>query len=382
MELLILTEKSVNELIASLTKQWITDFFKTKSFITGDEIVAFASHKQVNHFILFQIYQDWNTFQSKLQHPFFDFKHEEVKKAMVEFHNVLSRHIKVERSEFRGMVEKAIYNNLKLIINPAECFANFFFQSKESIPITLFEKYANYFVDFDFIISSILSYHKKNNLQIVEKKVFVEKIDRVVQLYEEKQGQNFTVYRKAIFAQLTGYFWEDYINSNQVVEDPKTAIPQKEKTILKENKLITQFGEIDSELEIPVIQNSKIEDQVNQEVSKKHNILNSFIQTENSSKPRLIDQYKQSQQPNNLSLNKKNVTVEQIPLYKRFQFSQKMFQGNSEALKTCIEDLNDCETVSDLEYVLNKKYLLPNNLTLEDELALEFYQLFKRRFEN
>src|SRR5687768_5457656 len=119
-------------LIASLSQKLNDQFFSgSKNFITGEEIIKFSSHRQINNFILFQIYQDWNSYIQKIGHPFYDFSHEEVRKSMSQFLNVLSGHLRVSRQDFRSIVEKAVFNTLNLTLNPTEAFSSFFFLNKE-----------------------------------------------------------------------------------------------------------------------------------------------------------------------------------------------------------------------------------------------------------
>jgi hypothetical protein len=179
--------------------------FTHKNYITGDEILQFSGNAQLNKFILFQIYQEWNAYTSKISHPYFDFSHPEVKDALKNFQNILSRHIKIDKFDFRLLVEKAYFNKLKLIFNPAEALVNFFYLSRDKVTVQLFEKYANYFSDFDFILSGVLTYYKKNNAEHIDKNGFIEKMLKITVLYENKTGCSIDDYRNQLFKDLVGW---------------------------------------------------------------------------------------------------------------------------------------------------------------------------------
>jgi len=56
----------------------------------------------------------------RLESPYFDYKSPEVKKAMVQFMNVLSQHIQVGRSDIEKLVEEALEQCLLIVVDPAE----------------------------------------------------------------------------------------------------------------------------------------------------------------------------------------------------------------------------------------------------------------------
>jgi hypothetical protein len=203
--------------------------FTHKNYICGDDVLQFSENAQLNKFILFQIYQEWNVYISKISHPYFDFSHPEVKNTLKNFQNVLSRHIKIDKFDFRLLVEKAYFNKLKLIFNPTEALVNFFYLSRDKVTIQLFERYANYFSDFDFILNGVLTYYKKNNAEHIDKNSFIEKMLKITVLYENKTGMSIDNYRNQLFKDLVG--WDISLLSASPKTDFTFHLPQEKEDL-------------------------------------------------------------------------------------------------------------------------------------------------------
>jgi hypothetical protein len=216
--------------------------FTHKNYISGEEVLQFSENTQLNKFILFQIYQEWNVYISKISHPYFDFSHPEVKNALKNFQNILSRHIKIDRFDFRLLVEKAYFNKLKLIFNPTETLVNFFYLSRDKVAVELFERYANYFSDFDFILNGILTYYKKNNAEYIDKNSFIEKMLKITVLYENKTGLSIDNYRNQLFKDLVG--WDISLLSAPAKADFTFHLPQEKEDLCAASEPAGAFASI------------------------------------------------------------------------------------------------------------------------------------------
>ena len=163
MKKIILADQKLNQLVDEITvtlMQAAQDRFENGA-IGGADIATFSQHAQVNHFILFRIYQDWNAQISQMVHPYFDFNDAEVKEGLRRFLNILSSHIRVREEDFEPLVRQAVYNSLKLILNAEDSIGRFFFLNTEAVGIEVFRKHAHYFISYDFVIQAILKYHEK-----------------------------------------------------------------------------------------------------------------------------------------------------------------------------------------------------------------------------
>ncbi|MCB9234579.1 MAG: hypothetical protein H6581_23185 [Bacteroidia bacterium] len=211
MKPILIQDHKANTLINQQLKELLSSYYFPGGTIEGKRIISFSQHKQINLFILFQIYQDWSGQVNEMVHPYFDFSHEEVKNALKNFQNVLSRHILVKKEDFAPLVEKAVYNTLRLITDPVDTLNKFFFKSSERIPLALFQKHASYFSDFDFAIQSISKYYEKNEINVVEKEDFFLKFEKVIGIFEKKEDSEIRDYQEKLFEKAFGESLESYL---------------------------------------------------------------------------------------------------------------------------------------------------------------------------
>ena len=95
------------------------DFFKGgKEVITGKEILKVTPSKQVNFFVIKLLFRYWQEETKKLESPFFNYKHEEVRQAMIQFMNVLSQHIEINKEKFETLLNHAVKDTLYLAAMP------------------------------------------------------------------------------------------------------------------------------------------------------------------------------------------------------------------------------------------------------------------------
>lgn len=221
-----LPEEKLNELAREVSESLLASHDFRDGTIRGEDLSAFTQHEQINKFLLFQVYQVWNMQLSKLKHPFFDFDQEEVQEALHDLRNLLSRHISIKKEDFQPLLQRAVYNNLKLLLDPHDAFSSFFFVNGNQTSVELFGRYVPFFSDLDFVVNSILKYCQKNDFSTVGKDTFFEKMDRVFTLYSQKSGQHIDQYRDNILQKLSGKSLSD-IESLAIAEKARLEAEQQ-----------------------------------------------------------------------------------------------------------------------------------------------------------
>lgn len=235
MKKIILSDNKLNLLVDDVTNALLRQKPTPTGSIPGGDITHFCPHNQVNQFILFRVYQDANGYLAQLNHAYFDFGAAEVKEELRRMLAVLSRNILVREGDFKTLLRAAVYNTLRLILNPEDTLMGFFFGNADSIPIDLYRRNAVYFSDFDFIVRSILSWYEKNELNRVEKEVFQEKLGRVVELFERKEGRSIGEYQRGLFKSLTGKDLDAVMGmAASTIEERKE--PETQQSVVEEQK--------------------------------------------------------------------------------------------------------------------------------------------------
>ena len=118
MDQLKLNHQRIGEYCQNLGEILAESFFLEKETIEGKEILNFCPLKQVNFFIMKTLFAKWQEEEKRIQSPYFDFDHDKVKTALKNFMNVLSQHIRVNKTEFLPVLSHAIEESIYLAASP------------------------------------------------------------------------------------------------------------------------------------------------------------------------------------------------------------------------------------------------------------------------
>ena len=110
----------------------ITGFFSEHERVAGDQILRLTPIQQVNLFTVKELLVAWRKEVRKLESPYFDYNSKDVKKALKQFMNILSRHISIEKTDFEPVLKKAVFNSLLLILSPYDFYCKEINQPQQS----------------------------------------------------------------------------------------------------------------------------------------------------------------------------------------------------------------------------------------------------------
>lgn len=114
-----LNEDFIDSYCEKFASKVSSDFFKDgTTVITGKEILNVTPSKQVNFFVIKLLFRYWQEETKKLESPFFNYKHDEVRQAMIQFMNVLSQHIEINRDKFETLLNHAVKDTIYLAAMP------------------------------------------------------------------------------------------------------------------------------------------------------------------------------------------------------------------------------------------------------------------------
>jgi hypothetical protein len=434
-----------NILINQLTEKYIRRFFTPgKKFIKGPEILHFCDNQQINKFIFFQLHQNWNKYQSGLVHPHYDFAHEEVRKALNSFLSVLSAHIQISEQDFRPFVEKALFNCISLLLSPEETFDSFYFANKDSVGLVLMERNATHFAYFDFIIQGIILFHQNQHMPLVRKSVFLEKFAKAEDL-AAKKGQSLETYRRELFRRLADKDLfeiartadgsipmpelppgpnreeaiiplsessfqveeaiQEKVNTSPVHESPSQFVQDEETLVQPDSdseETLKASSQASAQVETEQIQSTTTAEGVTAPeapISKESSTLQlgetekpsasseeveiPKVENAEEEKPQtladLFQQKTSESQPSNAKRGP--ISLDNIPIHKQFQFSQKIFLGNNVQFRAFVQEINTTHSWEQADKLLKEKVIQPNNLKEEDSLLQEFIQIVRNRYD-
>ena len=103
----------------SFSEAVVNEAYADQESLGGKGLLRLSPCKQLNFFVMKSLFNQWQEEMRRLESPYFDYKAAEVKKAMVQFMNVLSQHIQVGQSDIRQLIEEALEQCLLIVVDPA-----------------------------------------------------------------------------------------------------------------------------------------------------------------------------------------------------------------------------------------------------------------------
>lgn len=122
--------------------------FASHDTINGPQLINFTPVKQVNLFAIKELLLKWHHEMANLRSVYFDFENDEVKEALLNFMNVLSRKILMKRNAFEPLLQKAIHDTFLIVLAPVATFEDKFLRIQEEITLPKLQENLKY-IDID-----------------------------------------------------------------------------------------------------------------------------------------------------------------------------------------------------------------------------------------
>lgn len=135
---------SIERYSTNLAKHLCDRYFASNQAINGQQLITFSPVKQINLFVIQELLLRWNQEMAHLKSPYFDFENQEVKEALVQFMNVLSRKILVRQPHFEPLLSKAIADTQLWVLDPARIFNEKFIQVQDEISAPKLQSHLKY----------------------------------------------------------------------------------------------------------------------------------------------------------------------------------------------------------------------------------------------
>lgn len=309
----------------------IDNFFKTKKTISGSEIIDVTPVKQINYFVLKNLFTKWQSELSRLESPYFDYKNEEVRKSMQQLMNVLSKNIVIEETNLKPLLMESISETLFITLSPYD----YYHQNIEDSP-SLTMKYlssqARYIrINKHLYMLLLEALENEKADKVLDQQYVFEKLDDIFKSTAEGPED--------IDAYLTELSKIEPLDANHFFVDDITLTATEEAEIDEiQNHLFQDFEEMD-DLAI-----EKSRQQLNDRFANEQKTLNEKMATET------VDIATAHAEKKVDSIHK-SISVNQ-----RYLFVKELFDGESEAFDNAISEVNDCDTFEDAVGLLVQNY--------------------------
>jgi hypothetical protein len=182
-----LNHQAIDAYSKALAKQLSQSFFSNSSHISGKEILELSPNKQINLMVLKNLFKKWKKENAKLQSPYFDYHSDEVKKAMKDFMNILSRHIYVKKEHFEPLLKESIKDSVLLAFSPYDFYSKEINQRDDSrLRLSDLKDLKKYIKFNDFLLDGLIEHFKSHKEDVVFNDTAFEMFNEVCSNSEEQ----------------------------------------------------------------------------------------------------------------------------------------------------------------------------------------------------
>lgn len=318
-------------------------FFNDHEIAEGEKLLEISSIKQVNLFVVMGLYQAWKQEFSKLKSPFFNYGSKDVRKALKEFMNVLSRNIAVEELTLKPLLRTASRQALLLGLSPYHFFAELI-NSREHTRVSLndLKEWRKYIKMNRHLMDGLIARFEKDGI----KEAFNDEAFRIFNEVLETGDQEPDDFEKmvAAFTEVLPLALEEIWSS------PKKAEASAEEPKKEENNQKIILPLKDEEEQAPPNLNDRLRKEEQVTLADLH-----------AAKP--------------ISSIKEHITLNQ-----RYMFAQELFNNDSEAFAHAIERVEEQATLDNALQVLVDEFASQRGWDMESSPVIELLDVISKRY--
>lgn len=319
--------KAIEEYSDEFANKVLEAYFGSRESISGRDILQFSELKQINFFIVYELFRTWREESDKSRSLYFDYEAPEVRAAQEALMNALSNHILVKRDDFSPLLKLAVYNTVLLVVDPYDFFAD------------MIEGRHNELIPSNF----------REHLRYV--KINKAPLQRLLERLEERNVSSIS--GNEAFGLLDSILEE----VNFTPEDIEGYLAIFSKTVPVE---VGKFYEVPA---VPVKKNTEQDNNYQWQPVK--SVVNDGLA--HDPRPTVADNFKR------ITSIRESLTINQ-----KFMFTKALFHGDFELFSKAVEDLDRQDHIQGAMRYIEINY---EEWDRESEEFIEFMELLGKRFE-
>jgi hypothetical protein len=347
-------------------------FFTSRQFITGQDIIQLTSSTQVNFFIIKRLFELWQEELSKLKSsPYFDYRDIAVHEALTQFMNVLSRRIKVERSNLEPLVKVAVSQAIQVATDPVSFYQKEINKAPQGKINDFLRENKKYYKWNDRVVSFLIDktgfgHDSDSYLRAIAANYHVVK--------ESLESVNLLL---ATLGDIKAFDADLYLGI-----DEEDFMPASEPTIKAEEADGSFFDKIESpepsrQATLPIHQ------------AFEEKVVITTAQVENvavtSNGTQLIASKLKAHFASESYKGMKGILgelSESLALNQRFMFTKELFDGNADLLRHALKSIDDAGSFDSAVDLINARFVSELGWQPDSEPVREFMQLVYRKFSD
>ncbi|MEB2784534.1 hypothetical protein [Algoriphagus persicinus] len=345
-------------------------FFSSKQYMTGQDIVQLTNSVQVNFFILKRLFELWQEELGKLKSsPYFDYRDITVHEALTDFMNILSRRIKIEREQVQPLMEAAVQEAIQLAIDPVAFYQHEISKAPAGQINEFLKENRKYY-----------KWHNQTVFFLIDKagfghdqSAYLRAVSANYQAIKESlESVNLLL---ATLGDIKPFDLDAYIVPD-LPEPSAASIPELSK---KQETTSSFFDQV--EIEASGIRNAA------DELAKSEEITPVKVAA-----PTYTNGTSSGLDPSNLKAKFETLSykgmkgilgelAESLAINQRFMFTKELFDGNADLLKHALKSIDKCDSFDEAISLVNSRYVGELGWKAETEPVQEFLLLVYRKFE-
>lgn len=346
-------------------------FFSSKQYMTGQDIVQLTNSAQVNFFVIKRLFELWQEELGKLKsNPYFDYRDITVHEALTEFMNVLSRRIKVEKENLQPLLEAAVQQAVQLAVDPVSYYQHEISKAPSGQINEFLKENKKYY-----------KWHSQVVTFLIDKAGF----GHDASAYLRAVAANYQVIKESLesvnlllatLGDIKPFDLDTYLVQRPVESTPIPA-PEPSKEQESKSSFFDQVETAASEAE----KASSTQVNVAEEEPAKA-----------SPQPRYTNGTAGSLDPYNLKAKFETLSykgmkgimgelAESLAINQRFMFTKELFDGNADLLKHALKSIDKCSSFDEAIGLVNSRYVGELGWESDAEPVQEFLLLVYRKFE-
>jgi hypothetical protein len=386
-------------------------YFTNKDSISGNDILKFSEVSQINLMIIKILLEKWKEQNDSIKSPYFNFENDQVRLAFNNLMNLLSQNILVKRDEFENLVADAVYQSLFLVVEPLHYFnskiealdkkvitktdlkeINKYIQINNFLIDLSIEKMSNQFISKEDYSDLLHTVYSSNINQLHNPSLYISQLSAIApvaisELVVLNEINNEVAIKEEVISVSEITVNEEIITTNAFDEIENTVEITKTEQVTIASTITATEENGTIEMETTTTTETFIEEKetivlVNEEivvanlndkfsVENEVETLNEKLKKEGQHRSSVLDE---------LSRKTKIESVkEAIPMFKRFEFINNLFNGENMEYHQAILLIDQSESYDKAVSQLKEKYASKYNWNYSDKKVLELLDLVERR---
>ncbi|MEK6477750.1 hypothetical protein WJR50_09460 [Catalinimonas sp. 4WD22] len=336
-----LKEEAVSHYSSAFSDKMQRQAFQYKEKLNGQDILGLTPLKQINLFVIKELFFHWKSEIEQLKSPYFNYQSEEVKSALAGFMDVVSQNILIDEYHLRPLLEKATKDTLYLILAPYDYFYLLLTHNqKQSWTVSELEDILKYVRINRSLLGSLLDKCRHETLHMIS-------TERISELFNQ------------VFEQLQ----EPPEDTEPYLQQLSQEVPLQTETLF--SNTTTSYSSPQVNESIPSQEEATREEKKEEGPRTLNDYLN---KPDRSTLADMHQQRKIESLSRHLSVNQK------------FMFVRELFNNDNEAFRQALEKIDAQNTYAEAVGLVRRDLASQYHWKMDSEEVMEFMELLSKRF--